>query len=119
MRPKEMGVSGHICSSSRLRGSRIAAGVTVGSKSGSGSSPVEYFLVDPEAPGLTAQAVMWIQIGRAWHIFDIGGEQHYPLPADFLEEVRQVGSISRRLPSGGDHWRFSSQPPASYHAQGD
>jgi hypothetical protein len=48
-----------------------------------------------------------IQIGSTWHIFDIVGEQHYPLPADFVEEVRQVGSISRRLPGGLDYSRLT------------
>jgi hypothetical protein len=97
----------------RLCGNRIAAAVYAETKSGNGESPVEHFLVDParsvdpQALGVTALGVKLIQIGGIWHIFDIVGEEHYPLPADFVEEVRHMGSVSRRLPGGLDYLRLT------------
>ena len=67
--------------------------------------PLEHFLVDPPVP-IDAEALGLSPIGvtlladpatGATHVLDWVGEEAYPNPADFLEEVRRFG-LSRRLP---------------------
>lgn len=67
-------------------------------------SPLEDFLVDPPAPvdpaalGLSPIGITMLDdpASGATYLLDWVGEQHYPNPADLLEEVRRFG-LSRRL----------------------
>ncbi len=67
--------------------------------------PLEEFLVDPPVPidgpalGLSPIGVTLLDdpCTGATHLLDWVGEEAYPNPADFLEEVRRFG-LSRRLP---------------------
>jgi hypothetical protein len=92
----------------RLCGRRMAAGVYAETRSGPEGAPLESFIVDPPravdpvALGLSPIGVRLIQVGETWHLFDIVGETYYPLPADFVEEMRRSGSASRRLPASLD-----------------
>jgi hypothetical protein len=93
--------------SKRGCGSRVVGGIYAEVKNGTGGSPIEAFLVDPpkamdaQALGLADKGVRLVEIGGAWHVFDIVGKKYYPYVADFVEEGRRMG-VSRRLPQNLD-----------------
>lgn len=61
--------------------------------------PLEQFLVDPPQPYDTDQkiGVSIVPDGKGtYHVIDWVGEQHYPMPSDFLEEGRLHG-FSRKI----------------------
>src|SRR5690606_32030628 len=61
--------------------------------------PLEQFLVDPPQPYNTDQkiGVSIVPDGKGtYHVIDWVGEQHYPMPSDFLEEGRLHG-FSRKI----------------------
>lgn len=99
----------------RQCGHRVAGGAYAECRPSEYGRPVEDFIVDPpqpvslEALGLTAVGVKLIENNGTWHLFDVVGQEYYPSPADFVEEVRQMGA-SRRLPGNLD---FSKLTPAS------
>lgn len=77
-----------------------------------GGQPVEHFLADPPHP-YEPDAKIGVQLVEkdgVYHILDWVGEQHYPWPADFVEEVRRYG-LSRRVAVGSVDWAKLS--PAS------
>jgi hypothetical protein len=86
-------------------GVRVCGGIYGETGVGSGGLPLEYFIldppvkIDPDALGLSDIGVKLIQRPNSdvWDVWDMVGQQHYPGPADFLEEVRRYG-VSRRFP---------------------
>jgi len=99
----------------RQCGHRVAGGAYAECRPSEYGRPVEDFIVDPPIPvsldalGLTAVGVKLIETHGIWHLFDVVGQEYYPSPADFVEEVRRMGA-SRRLPGNLD---FSKLTPAS------
>jgi len=93
-------------------GHRIVGGIYAETRLSRDGQPLEYFLVDPPQAvdlsqlGLTAVGVKQIEINGVWHIFDVIGEEHYPYPADYVEETRCKGA-SRRLPRNLDFSRIT------------
>jgi len=69
---------------------------------GVGGAPLEQLLVDPPKPYTTDQkiGVTLVPVKGVYHVIDWVGEQHYPMPTDFLEEGRLHGfsrKVSRNL----------------------
>lgn len=90
-------------------GFRIAGGAYLVTGMSVFGSPVENFIVDPPRPvelekiGLAAIGVMPFKLPRSeeTHVMNWVGEQNYPNPADFVEEVRKYGA-STRVPKSFD-----------------
>ena len=104
-----------LTTSERGCGRRVAGGVYAETRiSRDGGQPLEFFLVDPPQVvdlnrlGLTAVGVRLVEIEGVWQIFDIVGEEHYPYPADYVEETRLKGA-SRRLSRNLDFSKISPQ----------
>jgi hypothetical protein len=105
----------NLISPERGCGRRAAGGVYAETRiSRDGGQPLEFFLVDPPQAvdlnrlGLTAVGVRLVEIEGVWHIFDIVGEEHYPYPADYVEETRLKGA-SRRLSRNLDFSKLSPE----------
>lgn len=89
-------------------GTRTLGGVYATTQMGSSGQPLDWFLLDPpivldwSAIGVSPIGVSLLpDTAGVYHIWDWVGEAHYPLPADFVEEVRVMG-MSRRLPRNLD-----------------
>jgi hypothetical protein len=65
---------------------------------GPGGRPLEHFIIDPPRPFDVdhKRGVDLITLNGTTHVLDWVGEQHYPYPSDFLEEVRWHG-LSRKV----------------------
>lgn len=74
--------------------------------------PLEWFALDPAVPlpeGFEppAQGVVLVEVDGVFHVFDHIGSEHWPLPTDWLEEVRRKG-VSAYLPAGTDFSKLSA-----------
>lgn len=65
-----------------------------------GGVELEHFIIDPAQPWvgetLSARGVAIVDYNGAKHVVDVIGSEHYPTPADFIEEARWLG-VSRRV----------------------
>ncbi len=98
----------------RLCGQRVAGGAYAECRLSEEGVPLHEFLIDPpilldcQALGLAAVGVKLIESEGVWHVFDIVGQEHYPYPADFVEESLRQGA-SRRLAGNLDFTRLTLQ----------
>lgn len=97
-------------------GFRIAGGTywTAGLGTGRLDTAAENFIVDPpvvidvDSIGLQAIGQKTITREGVTHVLDWVGLQHYPYPADFVEEAKTMG-ISRRMANNFPWQRLTSQ----------
>jgi hypothetical protein len=88
-------------------GSRKAGGVYLETGLVAGGSPIEAFLYDPPLLNvekgwlLPHRTPILFEHGGIWHVVIWVGEEYYPSPWDYIEEVRVAGS-SRRVPATFD-----------------
>ena len=99
-------------------GTRQPGGAYLVASLGEGGVPIEDLVVDPPIPvvpdalGLATVGMLLAQkpTGEAL-VIDWVGAQHYPQPADYVEEISLFGS-SRRIPTSFD---FAKLGPGAEH----
>lgn len=91
----------------RLCGIRVEGGIYMECGLSPFGQPLEHFLLDPplkfdkDKLGISPIGVTTFERNGVVHVADWVGEQFYPGPASFLDEVRKMG-LSRRIPKTFD-----------------